>query len=231
MKSKGQESKIPAKPSPMKIYSLLERRFGFRDWWPGDSKEEIVIGAILTQQASWKNVEKAIAALKENGYIDIDKLATCRIAFLEKMIRSSGFYRQKAKRLKGFCAFVKTRYGSLENLFRMPLGQLRGVLLSVNGIGPETADSIILYAAEKPVFVIDAYTRRSMARIHLLNEEPDYESLQKYFETITPKKTALYNDMHAQFVELGKNYCKTKPLCDSCPLIEICLMGQIVENK
>ena len=213
--------------SPSLIYKKLRRRFGFLDWWPGDTKFEIFAGAILTQQTSWRNVEKAIANLKRGGCLNLDKIATMRVATLESLIRPSGFYKQKARRLSGICRNIKKDYGSLHGLFSLPKDGLRKVLLSYNGIGNETADSIILYAAEKPIFVIDAYTKRAMHRIDpRIKEDIGYEQLQDYFESRMKENLNLYKDMHAQFVELGKQYCKTKPLCAKCPANGICEYGK-----
>ncbi len=212
--------------NPSLIYKKLRSRFGFLDWWPGDTKFEIFVGAILTQQTSWKNVEKAIDNLKSAGCLDFDKISTMRVATLESLIKPSGFYRQKARRLIGICRSIKRDYGSLKRLFSLEESELRKVLLSYNGIGNETADSIILYAAEKPIFVIDAYTKRAMHRIDpRIKEEISYDQLQSYFESRLEKNLELYGDMHAQFVELGKRYCRTKPACAECPLNDLCEHG------
>ena len=214
--------RMPVHPSAGKIYSLLRRRFGFRNWWPGETRTEIAVGAILTQQTSWRNVEKAIKGLKGEGLLDLDKIASCRTPKLERVIHPSGFYRQKAARLKRFSTFVKTGYGTLDKFLAVEAARLRVELLSINGIGPETADSIILYAAGKPSFVVDAYTRREMSRIYGLEKEPDYGTLKAHFESNVRRSVKLYKDMHAQFVELGKAYCKPRPLCKECPLVKLC---------
>ncbi|MEM3227929.1 MAG: hypothetical protein QXK65_03220 [Candidatus Micrarchaeaceae archaeon] len=211
--------------NPMLLYHALRKRFGFLDWWPGDTKFEILVGAILTQQTSWKNVEKAIANLKSAHVLNLKSMAKIKRVKLERLIRQSGFYRQKAQRLHGVCSYILNNYGSLQRMFKQEAKSLRKELLELNGIGRETADSIILYAAEKPIFVIDAYTRRAMARLSggALDENEDYDALRKYFESRIRKDVELYKDFHAQFVELGKNYCKTKPLCPGCPLNDICI--------
>lgn len=214
---------------PFLIYKKLRARFGFLDWWPGETKFEIFVGAILTQQTSWNNVEKAIANLKAAGCLDLERLSGLSTSSLESLIRPSGFYRQKARRLSGICRAIKRDYGSLHGLFRLEKDDLRKVLLSYNGIGNETADSIILYAAEKPIFVIDAYTRRAMHRIDpSIKEEVGYDHLQGYFEGRIEKRLDLYKDMHAQFVELGKRYCKVRPVCAGCPLNDACRYGMRV---
>lgn len=191
-------------------------------WWPGDTRDEIIIGAILTQQTTWKNVELSIKALKRNRQLSIIKIANIPINALENAIHSSGYYRQKAKRLKGMCKQI-IQIGGIDKIFSMDIPKLRYFLLSISGIGEETADSIILYAANKPTFVIDTYTKRAMSRIFKMNDIK-YDSLKQYFEKHTKRDIELYKDMHAQFVELGKNYCKkNNPVCNKCPISSMCL--------
>jgi endonuclease-3 related protein len=211
----------------MLVYKRLRKHFGFRDWWPGDSDFEVVVGALLTQQTTWKNVEKAIANLKSTNSLSIDSIAAMDIRKLERLIRPSGYYRQKAGRLKDLCMTIKKRHGSLERLLKLEKEELRKELLSHNGIGRETADSIILYAAKKPVFVIDTYTKRAMHRINpAISADIEYDQLRRYFEERIENRAELYNDFHAQFVELGKRYCTVKgPLCSECPLRDICSFG------
>ena len=206
----------------MQLYSSLRKRFGYLGWWPGETRDEIIIGAILTQNTSWKNVEKAIAGLKENGLLELSKLSSAAIGRIEQSIRPSGFYRQKARRLKGLAAYITSNYKNLDGFFSSETGELRKKLLSLDGIGNETADSIILYAAGKPVFVIDAYTKRIMERVYGIDKEMGYEELQKLFMSALGHDTRLFNDFHAQMVELGKNYCRKKPLCAECPARELC---------
>lgn len=215
-------------PEPLLIYRKLNRHFGFLHWWPGDTPFEVFVGAILTQQTTWTNVEKAIAALKKADSLSIKKIANMPIKRLQLLIRPSGYYRQKAARLKAICKAVLKEYGSLENLFGLESDELRRVLLSYNGIGRETADSIILYAAGKPTFVIDAYTKREMHRInHKFDEDIDYDKLRSYFEQRLSRNLRLYKDFHGQFVELGKNYCrKSDPICSKCPLNGLCEFGR-----
>ena len=213
-------------PKPALLYNTMRKRFGFLDWWPGETKDEVLIGAILTQQTSWKNVEKAIANLKNAGAISLRGIARMRKDRIEALIRPSGFYRQKAKRLKETCAYIYRNYGSLDKFFSRDKEALREELLGLNGIGNETADSIILYAAEKPAFVIDEYTRRVMGRVSgIYAGNKSYEEIQDFFEKGLERDVALYKEAHAQFVELGKNYCRAKPLCAGCPLEKICLYG------
>ncbi|MDE1868351.1 MAG: hypothetical protein KGH60_00055 [Candidatus Micrarchaeota archaeon] len=214
------------KSDPNAIYSHLRKRFGFLDWWPGETKFEIMVGAILTQQTTWTNVEKAISGLKAAKLLSLDKITKTERRSLEKIIRPSGYYRQKAQRLLSICKSIKREYGTLDRLFSLDKTELRDALLSYKGIGKETADSIILYAAEKPIFVIDAYTKRAMHRINpKIGEDISYGELQDYFEKRVKRDLVLYQDMHAQFVELGKNYCRTRPLCVGCPLNKICQYG------
>ncbi|MEM3841549.1 MAG: hypothetical protein QXN59_02570 [Candidatus Micrarchaeaceae archaeon] len=213
-------------PDVLRIYSLLRKRFGFQNWWPGDTADEILIGAVLTQQTSWNNVEKALRNLKAAGALSVEAVSAIGIGRLERLIKPSGFYRQKARRLKSLCSKIMS-YGSLEGFFSMPIGELRRELLGLSGIGPETADSIILYAAGKPSFVIDAYTRRAMERICGVGASESYEELQEYFSSRIRRSTKLYKDMHAQFVELCKHYCKkSEPICAECPLRRYCSFGR-----
>ena len=222
---------MPA-PDPMLVYLTLRERFGHLDWWPGDSPFEILVGALLTQQTTWKNVEKAIANLKHADALSLESIADMPLGRLEKLIMPSGYYRQKARRLKELCTAIRKDHGSLGNLFRMRKEKLREVLLSYNGIGKETADSIILYAANKPIFVIDAYTKRIMNRVDpRISREATYDQLQDHFESKIERSAALYNDFHAQFVELGKNYCRAKPLCRECPLNSFCDFGRSQERR
>ncbi|MBU5690291.1 MAG: endonuclease III domain-containing protein [Candidatus Aenigmatarchaeota archaeon] len=204
------------------IYEKLFDKFGEQHWWPGDTAFEIIVGAILTQQASWKNVEAAIKNLKNNKVLDEKTIYKIELKNLEELVRPSGFYRIKAKRLKNFVNFLFEKYdGSLEKLFSLKKNELRKELLSVNGIGKETADSIVLYAANKPSFVVDAYTIRIFNRLGILKEK-EYDKVKAAFENNLPQDVQLYKEYHALIVNLGKNICKTKPLCDICPLKEMC---------
>lgn len=217
-----------------KIYEKLYKNFGSQNWWPiTDDKNpefEVVLGAILTQQASWSNVEKAIANLKKENLIDPKRLFEIEDEKLEQLIRSSGYYRQKTKKLKNFLNFLWKNYdGKLEKLFDQPVGKLHEDLLSVKGIGKETADSIILYAVNKPIFVIDAYTVRMVNRLGI-TQEKDYDKLQQLFQKNLPENVQLFNEFHALIVHLGKNYCKKEPRCDECPLKEKCNFRKLHNN-
>ena len=210
------------------IYAALYRAFGPQHWWPADSPFEVVVGAILTQNTNWQNVEKAIVNLKGAGALDIDSIDRMTNSQLETLIRPSGYFRQKAARLKAFCRFLAREYhGSLDELFRLPLDVLRERLLEQPGIGPETADSIILYAADKPSFVVDAYTHRILARIGIESEKTTYDQTRDLFMNTLPADSRMYNEYHALIVRLAKEHCrKSTPLCAACPLCRLCEYGQ-----
>ena len=201
------------------MYDTLYAHFGPQHWWPGDSPFEIAVGAILTQNTNWGNVEKAIHNLIENGALSAKTLHRMDRKKLASLIRPAGYFNVKAGRLKNFLAFLSTRFrGSMKKMQTGDVRTLREGLLSVNGIGPETADSILLYALEKPVFVIDAYTKRVLSRHSLASEQATYHELQELFHNSLPADIPLFNEYHALFVMLGKHYCKPKPKCSVCPL-------------
>ncbi len=206
------------------IYDRLFNFFGPQYWWPvsednnADPRFEIIVGAILTQQTTWKNVEIAIKNLRKKNLLSPKTIHDLKNSELELLIRSSGYYKVKAKRLKNFIRFLFDNYdGKLNQFFKKPIKELRQELLSINGIGKETADSIILYVAEKLIFVVDAYTFRICKRLEIIDSK-DYEQVRKLFENNLPKDINLFKEFHALIVELGKNYCKIKPRCDECPL-------------
>ncbi|HKQ47489.1 MAG TPA: endonuclease III domain-containing protein [Phycisphaerae bacterium] len=201
------------------FYTALYRAYGPQHWWPGEGPTEIVIGAILTQNTNWQNVEKAIAQLRAARMIDWAALRDIEIERLAELIRPAGYYNVKAKRLKNFVGWLWERYeGDLTRLRDVPLEQLREELLSVNGIGRETADSILLYALDRPSFVVDAYTARLARRHRLIDEDADYERLKALFEDALPADVALFNEYHALIVAVGKRHCKSKAQCAGCPL-------------
>jgi len=201
------------------IYQLLYERFGPQHWWPGDSQLEIMLGAILTQNTNWTNVEKAIANLKAANVLDLEKLHHLETQRLAELIRPSGYYNIKAKRLKNFLDWLFDNYdGSLEQLANIDTDTLRHELLSVKGIGRETADSILLYALEREVFVVDTYTARVTVRHGLIEPEVDYEQLRDLFESNLETNRQLFNEYHALLVRVGKEYCKPKARCSGCPL-------------
>ena len=203
----------------MSIYRILYRTYGPRHWWPGETPFEVMVGAILTQNTSWKNVEKAIDRLKEKGLLNSTEIRNLRKKQLASLIRSSGYYRIKAERLKGFVNFLFEHYdGNLNRMKTEEIKTLREKLLEVKGIGPETADSILLYGLEKPIFVVDAYTQRILSRHGLISERASYEEVQKLFMDHLPLDERLFNEYHALLVHLGKNVCKKSPECDRCPI-------------
>ena len=203
----------------MEIYELLYGRFGPQHWWPGDGRFEVIIGAILTQNTNWGNVEKAINNLKAADAVDAAAIHRMDTAKLAELIRPAGYYNIKANRLKNFLNWFFDNFdGDLEALAAMSTDVLRAELLGVKGIGPETADSILLYAFQRDVFVVDAYTARIMVRHRLIEPEIDYEQLRDFFESYLPADSKLYNEYHALLVRLGKEYCRPRPKCENCPL-------------
>jgi endonuclease-3 related protein len=203
----------------MEIYQLLYDSFGPQHWWPGNTKFEMITGAILTQNTNWNNVEKAVANLKAADLLEPGKINDLQASRLAELIRPAGYFNIKAKRLKNFVTWLFDNYnGCLDALSNVPTDQLRLELLSIKGVGPETADSILLYALGRPVFVVDAYTARVAVRHHLTEPHADYDQLQQIFQYNIKEDLQLFNEFHALLVKLGKNFCKTKPLCTSCPL-------------
>ncbi|MCK4293250.1 MAG: endonuclease III domain-containing protein [Planctomycetes bacterium] len=201
------------------IYKLLFESFGPQHWWPGETQFEIITGAILTQNTSWANVEKAIANLKSADRLMPEKLHSLDHSQLAELIRPAGYFNIKAKRLKSFLNWLFDNYhGQLTALEAMHTYHLRTELLAVKGIGPETADSILLYAFDRPIFVVDAYTARIAVRHHLIEPDADYEQLQDLFQSNLPQDVRLFNEYHALLVRLGKDLCKPKPKCPACPL-------------
>jgi len=212
-----------SQPQLFRIYRLLFARFGHRNWWPAQTPFEVMLGAILTQNTSWANVERAIQNLKRARALRPKKLAEIDLKKLEKLVRPSGYFRQKAARLKIFLQFFLAPpiRGSIDQMKKIAPTRMREMLLSVKGIGPETADSILLYALDHPVFVVDAYTKRIFARLGMIPEKIRYEQLRNSFEQTLPQDPNLFNDFHAQLVALGNQYCRKKPRCSSCPLAEL----------
>jgi endonuclease-3 related protein len=203
----------------LRIYKVLLKAFGPQHWWPGDTPLEIVVGAILTQNTSWTNVEKAIIALKAAGLLDAKRLKGVAIEKLAELIRPAGYFNVKARRLKNFFEWLEANYeGDLDKMFARGLSSLREELLEVRGVGPETADSILLYAGQKPSFVVDAYTYRVFSRHQLIPADTTYDEIKEFFESNLPADVQLYNEYHALLVALGKKYCKPRPLCAECPL-------------
>ncbi len=212
------------------IYRRLHARFGAQHWWPHSSGGafEIIVGAILTQNTAWTNVEIALRNLRRARLLTPTALHRAPIARLARLIRPSGYFNLKAKKLKAFTRFLFAAHrGKLAHLFSCDLAQLREELLAVYGIGPETADAIILYAAHQPIFVVDAYTRRVFARLGLSREDAAYDELQSLFMNHLPRDEQMFNEYHALVVALGKNICRERaPRCGECPLREVCAAGR-----
>jgi endonuclease-3 related protein len=210
-------------PTLTDIYRRLLDRFGPQHWWPADEPFEVIIGAILTQSAAWGNVEKAIANLRGAGALSPRALRKLPRARLAELVHPCGYYNAKALKLKAFALWLGNHYDDdLDRLFALNADDLRRELLSVHGIGPETADSIILYAAGKPVFVIDAYTRRIISRLGLAPQKDSYAAYQALFMENLPGDAKLFNEYHALLVCLGKNICRRQPLCADCCLSDVC---------
>ena len=206
----------------MKIYNKLLSSFGQRGWWPADTPFEVAISAILTQNTSWKNVKKAIDNLKEKKLLSPQKLYKIDTQVLAGEIKSSGYYNQKAKKIKNFLEFFKKYNFSFRKMSPVNVWELRAELLDVNGIGEETADSILLYALDKPVFVIDAYTKRIFHRLGFINENIKYSELQKYFAENLIEDNKLFNEYHALIDNLAHFICRKKPECGKCVLNKDC---------
>jgi len=206
----------------MEIYHKLYKAYGPRHWWPGETSFEVMVGAILTQNTSWKNVEKAIQKLKAKGVLNPQGVFRLKRSQLAPLIKSSGYYRIKADRLKSFIDFLFGQYdGNIRRMKKERLEELRERLLDVKGVGPETADSILLYGLEKPIFVVDAYTKRILSRHGVVSEKAPYEEVQRLFMDYLPHDEKLFNEYHALIVQVGKMVCKKSPRCDSCPLKSI----------
>ncbi len=203
------------------IYQRLRAYFGPANWWPAETPLEVMVGAVLTQNSSWTNAEKAILALKRENLLTVAALQQVPLDHLARLVRSSGYYNQKAKKLKALINFIVDRYdSSVQLLATKPLPILREELLQIYGIGPETADSILLYALDKPIFVVDAYTRRIFSRHNFFLEGWNYQQIQDFFMAHLPRDIQLYNDFHALIVYTGKDFCRKKPSCGRCPLQE-----------
>lgn len=206
------------------IYERLLKRFGSQGWWPAETPFEVVVGAILTQRTNWTNVEKAIRRLKAGLPMEPEAIADSPLSLLQSLIRPVGFYRQKSERLKGLSAHVCARYGGrLEAFLDQPLERLRGELLSIKGVGFETADSILLYAANKMVVPVDAYLRRVMGRLGFgAAKSLPYEALRLWVEGRLPKSLDAFKEFRALVVTLAKTHCLKRPRCQGCPLIDMC---------
>jgi len=232
----------------VRFFHILQRHFGPQNWWPTTppgkkhpvyrkhpahsgcpgtekAKLEVCVGAILTQNTAWSNVEKALGRLHASGALRLERLASFPLAQLAVRIRSSGYFRQKAKKLRFFARYVLGKYGTVSRFLKSkPWPELRGELLDLYGVGPETADSILLYAGGHPSFVVDAYTRRIVARWGILSpkKSENYDAVRDFFMQRLPSRSRLFNEHHALLVALGKYYCKKIPLCRDCPARPIC---------
>jgi endonuclease-3 related protein len=206
-----------------RVYCRLLRRFGHAGWWPGGTPFEVCVGAILVQNTSWTNVERALEELRRRDLLSFERLHALPPSRLSRLVRSSGYYNVKARRLRAFLDFLGAEYGGrVEAMSSEPARVLRAKLLAVAGIGRETADSIGLYAAGLPLFVVDAYTRRVFSRLGLLHGDEPYDAVQLFFMERLAPDASLYNDYHAQVVLLGKDVCRPRPRCASCPLDDLC---------
>ncbi|MBI3581206.1 MAG: hypothetical protein HY098_03885 [Nitrospinae bacterium] len=209
------------------VYRALSRGFGPQRWWPAKTPLEVCVGAVLTQNASWQNVERAISNIRRAGALSLGRLTEMPEGELADLIRPSGYFRLKAKRLKHLLEFLSDGGGARWrlNLRRMPLDAARERLLGVHGVGPETADSILLYAADMPSFVVDKYTLRVGARCGWFPHGTKYEAARSWFVRTLPSDAGLYNEFHALMVRLGSQCCKTKPVCGECPINKSCDYG------
>ncbi len=203
----------------MEMYDLMLERFGPQGWWPGETPFEVAVGAVLTQNTSWANVEKAIGNLKAAGRLSAEGIHDLEREELAALIRPAGYFNVKAKRLKNLVDWLVENYGDMDGLEGLSTYQLREELLGVNGVGRETADSILLYALSREIFVVDAYTGRIASRHGLIDAEADYEQLRGLFESNLPTDVQLYNEYHALLVRVGNEFCKPRPKCERCPLV------------
>lgn len=211
-------------PSPARVYDLLLARYGPAGWWPAETAFEVCVGAILTQNTAWSNVERTLFTLRSRGLLSFERLSRVPLSKLAPLVRSSGTYNVKARRLRAFLAFLRDEYGGrAEGMGAERPGELRRKLLAVPGIGPETADVVALYAAGHALFVVDAYTRRIFGRLGgALRGGETYDEAQRFFMRQLPASAALFNDYHAQLVRLAKEHCRKRPLCAGCPLDALC---------
>ena len=213
-------------PTLKEVFDRLYASYGPRHWWPAKSAFEVLVGAVLVQNTAWDNVTRAIDQLRDEDLLEPHALDAVPLERLEELVRPAGYFRVKARRLHNLLEFLVGRYdGSLEAMFRTPLAELRESLLAVSGIGPETADSILLYAGGLPTFVVDAYTHRVLARHAWIGFDADYYQIQEHFEGGLPQDVALFNEYHALLVEVGKRHCRKHPRCEGCPLAELLPAG------
>lgn len=216
------------RPGPKSFHRALSLHFGPLGWWPGETPFEVMVGAVLTQNTAWTNVERAIDNLRGAGALTLAAVHGLRHEALAALIRPAGYLHVKARRLKNLVGMVVERYdGDLDRMLGAPTRELRARLLEVEGVGPETADSILCYAGEHPVFVVDAYTRRILSRHGLVADDVGYDELQAFCTRRLPRDLATYREFHAQLVHVGKDFCRPRPRCDGCPLERFLPRGAI----
>ncbi len=214
---------LPNTARLMAIFKGLHGHFGPRHWWPAETPFEVVVGAILTQNTAWCNVEYAIVNLRTGGALTPAALLAMERSALEALVRPAGYFRQKAARLQGFAGYLQRQHhGNLQGWLSQPLAGVRTELLTLPGIGPETADSILLYAGNRPTFVVDAYTRRLFGRLHFMIGSEPYDQIRALFMDALPADAALFNEFHALIVQECKTFCRKTPRCLSCPLHQLC---------
>ncbi|MCF8061482.1 MAG: endonuclease III domain-containing protein [Deltaproteobacteria bacterium] len=215
----NEKSGSPTGERLMTMYGRLLDHFGPQEWWPAETPFEMMVGSVLTQNTSWSNVEKALSNLEREGLLDVGRLRAVGTEALALAIRPAGYYNVKAKRLKNLVELIVERYGGdVPSMLVEDPEALRSALLGVSGIGPETADSIVLYAAGHPVFVVDAYTHRILSRHDLVDEGASYDEIQATFSDALPEDVPLFREFHALIVMAGKTYCRKRPLCERCPI-------------
>lgn len=218
-------SLVPPVNRTLEVFERLRDHFGPQHWWPADDPFEVIVGALLMPQTSWSNVAVAIRNLKSAGLLDVRALAAAPLPVIRRHVKSAGLYRTKPRRLRSFCRQLLDRSGGdLTKYFDRPTEAVREELLAQEGVGPETADSILLYAAGHPVFVVDAYTVRIGRRIGLF-DTADYDAVQDYFTKRAPRDVAMYQEYHALLVAHAKSLCRPTPRCDACPLHDVCAFG------
>lgn len=211
-----------ASSSYKNTYDLMFKRFGDLGWWPAETPEEVIIGAILTQNTSWKNVEKSLEKLRENELLSLRSIMKTDKKILSELIRSSGFFNQKADRLLRLSKAIISTYGNIDNMKILELDEVRDFLKEINGVGQETLDSILLYALCFPVFIVDKYTIRIFERVGIIDKTMSAENLKSSVENDLERNEKLLKNFHAMIIELGKNHCKKEPLCGACPLNTVC---------
>jgi len=227
MQSVTKQPGTPAGRLLSRYYSVLRGRFGPQQWWPARTRLEVILGAILTQNTAWHNATLALRNLRKSGLLSWQGLRRADLPGLEACVRPAGFYRQKARTIRDFVDWLSRQHaGSLHRLFSQPAEELRCQLLNLRGLGPETVDAILLYAAQRPLFVADAYTRRVLARHGFVSDAADYHKTQEFLHAHLPRDVSLFNEFHALLVEVGKKHCKPQfPECAECPLEEFLLGG------